>query len=467
MSVITRTLTALALLQLALCMDIPAPVNLNLSSQYFVHTLSWEMGPGSPDGVVYTVRIQTLKRGEVVVNECVNVTSPLRCDLTEALSDVEETYFISVFAALGSQKSLESHCKEFKPIRGTTFEAPLLTVTACNRSLCVVLSAPAERLHEVYNSHRFRYKLSANSEDGTEVTQYTEGLGNKTIPDLAPGRTYCVNVSIDDYHAPHGTSQRPPVCASIPPSPQTSNHSDAVLSVVLFLLLMLLLLIFTPRLVIRHFCSKPLPAVLRSVVSVKEVLLITAAEPVNTIYEDRDFVQKIKRNGEETDTEEETEETVKYERIVAQYLDAQDSSPIICPASSSSDLLMIQSPDADPSLTSSTDAQSLNVFEETTEPTASPQETCPLLSISLVSPTHVEDEEESGMDVNLFSVKLGGVSAEPHKAEPDQILSIKDEPGSYPQSLLQTDSQSQTSIGKYIPEGDEEDEECSDYLSRN
>ncbi|XP_067264998.1 cytokine receptor family member b2 isoform X2 [Chanodichthys erythropterus] len=461
MCVITRTLTALALLQLALCMDIPAPVNLNLSSQYFIHTLSWEMGPGSPDGVIYTVRIRTLD-GEVVVKECVNVTSPLRCDLTEALSNVEETYYISVFAALGSQKSPEAHCNEFKPITGTTFEEPLLKVTACNRSLCVVLRAPAERLHEAYNSHRFRYKLLAISEDGTEVAQYAEGLGNETIPDLAPGRRYCVSVRIVDQSTPH----RPPVCASIPPSPQTANHSDAVVSVVLFLLMMLLL-IFTPRLVTRYFCSKPLPAVLRSVVSVKEVLLITAAEPVNTVCEDRDFLQKIKRNGEETDTEEETEETVKYERIVAQYMDAQDSSPIICPASSSSGLLMIQSPDADPSLTSSTDAQSLLVFEDTTEPTAPPQETSPLLSVSLVSSTHVEDEEESGTDVNLFSVKLGGVSAEPHKAEPDQILSIKDEPGSYPQSLLQTDSHSQTSIGNYIPEGDEEDEECSDYLSRN
>ncbi|ROI52186.1 Interferon alpha/beta receptor 2 [Anabarilius grahami] len=436
-------------------MDIPAPVNLNLSSQYFIHTLSWEMGPGSPDGVVYTVRIRTLNRGEVVVKECVNVTSPLRCDLTEALSDAEDTYYISVFAALGSQKSPESHCDEFKPIFGTTFEAPLLTVTACNRSLCVSLRAPADRLHEYYDSHRFRYKLLVSSEDGTEFDKDTEGLGNKTITDLAPGRRYCVSVSIIGHSTPH----RPPVCVSIPPSPQTANLSDAVVSVVLCLL-MLLLLMFTPRLVTRYFCSKPLPAVLQSVVSVRKVLLISAAEPMNTVYEDRDFVQK--RNGEETDTEEETEETVKYERTVAQYLDAQDSSPIVCPVSSSSDLLMIRCPDADPSLTSSTDAQSLNVFEDTTEPTASPQETSPLLSVSLVSATHVEDEEESGTDVNLFSVKLGEVSAEPHKAEPDQILSIKDA-----QSLLQTGSQSQTSIGKYIPEEDEEDEECSDYLSRN
>ncbi|XP_051763044.1 cytokine receptor family member b2 [Ctenopharyngodon idella] len=463
MSVITRTLTTFALFHLALCMDIPAPVHLNLSSHNFVHTLSWEKGTGSPDGVHYTVKIRALSEGEVVVKECVNVTSPLRCDLTEALSDVEETYYISVFAALGSQKSQETHYEAIKPILNTTFEAPLLTVTAYNRSLNVSLSALDERLHEIYDSHRFHYKLWVHSEDGAKFDVDIDGLGYGTITDLAPGRRYCVNVTIIG----HSTPPRPPVCASIPPSPETVNLSDVVVSVVLCLL-MLLLLRFAPRLVTRCFCLKPLPAVLRSVVSVKKVLLITAAEPINTVYEDRDFIQKIKRNGEEIDVEEETEEAVKYERIVAQYLEGQGSSLIICPVSSSPDLLMIQSPDADPSLTSSTDAQSLIVFEDvrTTEPTGSPQETSPLQSLSLVSSTHVEDEE-SGTDVNLFSVKLGGVSAEPHKAEPDQILSIKVELGSYPQSLLQTDSQSQTSIGKYIPEGDEEDEECSDYLSRN
>lgn len=60
-----------------------------------------------------------------MVKECVNVTSPLRCDLTEALSNVEETYYISVFAALGSQKSTESHCNEFKPILGSKRETYL------------------------------------------------------------------------------------------------------------------------------------------------------------------------------------------------------------------------------------------------------------------------------------------------------------------------------------------------------
>ncbi len=42
-------------------MDLPAPVHLVLSSQYFVHLLSWKMGPSSPDGVHYTVSVHALK----------------------------------------------------------------------------------------------------------------------------------------------------------------------------------------------------------------------------------------------------------------------------------------------------------------------------------------------------------------------------------------------------------------------
>ncbi|XP_051763031.1 cytokine receptor family member b1 isoform X8 [Ctenopharyngodon idella] len=221
MSVITRTFTTFALFHLALCMDIPAPVHLNLSSHNFIHTLSWEKGPGSPDGVHYTVKIRALSEGEVVVKECVNVTSPLRCDLTEALSDVEEIYYISVFAALGSQKSPETHYEAIKPILNTTFEAPLLTVTAYNRSLNVSLSAPDERLHKVYDSHRFHYKLLFSSEDGAKFDVDFAGLGYGTITDLDPGRKYCVNVTIIG----HSTPPRPPVCASIPPSPETANLS--------------------------------------------------------------------------------------------------------------------------------------------------------------------------------------------------------------------------------------------------
>lgn len=56
---------------------------------------------------------------EVVVKACENVTSPLLCNLTEAFSDVKETYYIKVSATLGSHMSPYSYCAPFKPIRNS------------------------------------------------------------------------------------------------------------------------------------------------------------------------------------------------------------------------------------------------------------------------------------------------------------------------------------------------------------
>ncbi|KAK7168513.1 hypothetical protein R3I93_004736 [Phoxinus phoxinus] len=446
MSAITRAraLTAAVLLHTALCVAVPAPVHLVLSSQCFVHWLSWETGPGSPDGLHFSVRVRALSGTEVLVKECENVTS-LRCDLTEALSDAEETYYVSVFASLGTHSS-SSHCPPFKPIQNTTLEPPLLSVAACNRSLCVSLRAPADRLHRVYDSHRFDYRLVVSSEDGAEFAVETEGLKNVTLKDLAPGRRYCVNVSIVGRKTPH----RDAVCADVP---HTADVSDVVISVVLCLLTLLLLMCF-PRLISRCFCLKPpLPAVLSSIESGNKVLLFTPAELINTLFEDRDSLQKT-RSGEEEDEEEEVE-SVRYERIVAHYLDARGSSLLIFPVSSSCG----SSGDVPASLSSSTHAQSLIVFEDGHEPPAPPQGTSPLQRSSIALHTH-EDDVESATDVNLFSVTIRGVSAEPHEA-----CSIIDELGLYPQNLLLTDPQSHNSTGIHISEEDED--ECSGYLSRN
>ncbi|XP_056124419.1 cytokine receptor family member b2 [Rhinichthys klamathensis goyatoka] len=447
MSAITRTLITAVLLHVALCMDIPAPVHLVLSSQYFVHLLSWEKGPGSPDGVRFSVKIRALSGTKLVVKECENVTSPLRCNLTEALSDVEETYYVSVVASLGKHTS-DSHCPPFQPILNTTLEPPLLSVAACNRSLCVSLRAPAEKLHSVYDSHRFDYRLVVSSADGAEFPVDTEGLRNVTVKDLTPGRRYCVNVSIVGRNTPH----RDPVCADVP---HTADVSDVVISVVLCLLTLLLLLMCSPRLVSRFFClTPPLPAVLSSIESGNKVLLFTPAELIHTLFEDTASVQKTKISSEEEDEE----ETVTFKRIVAHYLDARGSSLLLCPVSSSCE----SSGDVHASLSSSTDAPSLIVFEDGPEPTASPRGTSALQRSSIALHTH-EDDGESATDVNLFSVTIRGVSA-----EPVETCSVIDELGLYPQNLLLTDPQSHNSPGKHISEEEEEeDEECSGYLSRN
>ncbi|KAI2660325.1 Interferon alpha/beta receptor 2 [Labeo rohita] len=419
-------------------MDLPAPVHLVLSSQYFFHLLSWKMGPGCPDGVHYTVRVQTLSRSEVVVKECEKVTFPLECNLTEAFSNVEETYFVSVSAALENRTSPRSFCSAFKPIYNTTLEPPLLTVTVCNQSLCVSLRAPTEKLHSVYKSFRFRYRLTVSSEDGSEFDVDIKELKKK----VCPLRTWPL-------------------------------AEDAIISVILCLL-MLLLVMCTPRFVSRCFCLKPnLPLVLSSFES-KNKVLTAVAEPINKLCEERDSIQKMKRNGEEEDMEGETEEDLKYRRLVSHYLDTQGSPLSVFPTSSSSVLLINQTPDT--SLTSSTDTQScsLIVFEGShihTEPTPSPrlpQETSPLQNSSSIFTGHMENEDgESSTDVNLFSVMLGGVSAEQHKPEPDKTRNTDDEQESSATLTWISDSQSQNSESTQMNILEEDYDDDSGYLGRN
>lgn len=467
MSVITRILAFTVLFTLVLCMQIPAPEHLNLSSQYFVHLLSWKMGPGSPDGVHYSVKIKTKSGSMVVVEACENVTSPLLCNLTEAFSDVEEIYYINVSAALGSHMSPNASYAPFKPIDNTILEPPLVTITVCNQSLCVSLRAPAEKLSEIYKSFKLKYRLRVSSEDGTEFTVDKEGLGNEPLSNLAPGQRYCVTVSIIDRSPPN----RPPVCAS---TPKTANVSDAVISVILCLL-MVIFVMCTPRLVVHFFCLKAdLPAVLGSYKGINNVIFIPTGEPISALYEEKGRLEK--------EIEGEAEEELKYEKLVDLYQDFQGSSLAIFPVSSSSCLLMNQSPDKQLCPTSSMNAQNnglimyegSHVHTEPAEPTASPrcehlaQGTTQLPNLCSVVPLALEKQDsENSTDVNLFSVRLGGFLAEKHKVDPDKTCRTKDELGSYPQSPVETAVMGPTWISDVQSQNSEDEDEYSDYLSQN
>ncbi|XP_051565764.1 cytokine receptor family member b2 isoform X2 [Myxocyprinus asiaticus] len=486
--VMTRILIIITLFHSALCIHIPAPVNLSISSQYFVHLLSWKMGPGSPDGVHYKVSMCTLSETPMVVKGCEKVTYPLSCNLTEVFSDLEETYYTSVSAGMGNWTSLPAHCSPFKPIQNTTLEPPLVTVSACNKSLCVSLKAPAPKLHHIYNSFRFHYRLVISSEDGPEFHEDTEGLQNVTLKDLAPGRRYCVTVKIIDRSHPN----RPPACAS---TPKTANSSETLISFVLCLVILLLLMTVIPRLVSHFYLKADLPAVLSSFHSPykRKHLLITSADSINTLSEDTDFLQKMKRNREEhEEIETETDEGVMYEKLLTCFEDkSQTSSSSIVPSSSSCGLLMDQS--SHTGLTSSTDVQgcSLSLHEGSwvpeTESVASTEVTLNVKHFSWrsVSLTRVEQEDsgttevESDTDVNLFSVTLGGITSERHEADADQTRCITDEldpTDLSPQSPFESATASlwlsdfkplnSETLEMHISDSEEEDDEYSGYLSR-
>lgn len=204
---------------------------------------------------------------------------------------------------------------------------------------------------------------------------------------------------------------------------------------------------------------------------INKVIFIPAGEPISALYEEKGRLEK--------EIEEEAEEDLKSKKNVDLYQTFQGSSLPIFPVSSSSDLLMNESPDKQLCLTSSMNAQNcgLIVYEgshvhtEPAEPTASPrcehlaQGTTPLKNMCSVVPLALEkDDSENSRDVNLFSVRLGGFLTEQHNVD---SCRTKDELGPYPQSPGETAVMGPTWISDVQSQNSEDEDEYSGYLSRN
>ncbi|XP_065149207.1 cytokine receptor family member b2 [Paramisgurnus dabryanus] len=463
-------LISISLLHTALSSDItlPAPVNLTISSHHFVHLLSWSKGPGSPDGVHYAVSMRRLSNtSKILVKGCEKVTSPLQCNLTEVFSDLEDTYYINVSAVMGNHPSSPAGCSVFIPYKNTTLEPPLVSLTNCAAlSLCVNLQAPSPHLHSIYNSIKYRLKISI--ENGSEFSKDREGLKNVTLNNLTPGQRYCVTVSIIDYKY----SSKPAVCESIPTRGNISV-SDVLIAVVVCLLMVPLVIWVLPRLLIHFFYQKVnLPAVLSSFQCQHQInILLIRAESISELTEDTDILQKMKQNREEhEESDEETEEeSVTYETIATQHLKAQDAK------SSGSGSLVNQSSGSHPWLCSSIDAPlspSCSVNEEDIAALTSshhlPHERKPLLKSVFEERAENEADDDDDEDINLCSVMLGGVLLEQTHSNTAELELVINPSHAKPLETAASRSSLSApcnSLEIHICDSEEEDE-YSGYLSR-
>nr|UOI84937.1 cytokine receptor family member b2 [Ictalurus punctatus] len=209
-----------------LCGHVPAPVNLTMDSQNFVHLLTWKAGPGSPAGLQYRVLFRSYSVDWKMVDSCAAVCYPLRCNLTDVFTNLEEAYYIKVTAVLGKEMSAHTFYNPFKPEFDTWLEPPSLRLSPCNDSLCVYLQSPSERLDTVYK--KYNYVLNVTNEKGVQVFLNTRGLGTVVLK-VVPGLQYCVSVNITDRKY----TSKPPVCAT---KPAAVNSMDPVISGVLSLL---------------------------------------------------------------------------------------------------------------------------------------------------------------------------------------------------------------------------------------
>ncbi|XP_036417805.1 cytokine receptor family member b2 [Colossoma macropomum] len=319
-----------------LCVHLPAPVKLLMNSQHFVHLLTWEAGPGSPEGVHYTVVFRTRSKNWMTVESCEMVRSPLWCNLTEVLSDPYETYYIRVSAHLGNLTSVPTNYEEFIPLKDTVPELPSLTVSPCNESVCVHLQAPSERLRNAYNcspytSRCFKYRLDVNSYGEFKFSKETQRLGTVVLEYLVPGQQYCVSVSIIN----RSSANSPAVCTST----IMASNTDAVISVVTCLAVLLFCVIFGLLFISGFVCLKThLPRVLSSFQSPYKVLLLAfpTTESQTTVSLELNLLNNAKGGNEsdgevEGENENEEDEEVAYESLRGQTAPSETSCSSIPP----------------------------------------------------------------------------------------------------------------------------------------
>ncbi|KAJ8352559.1 hypothetical protein SKAU_G00240350 [Synaphobranchus kaupii] len=235
------TLMFLTLASSGLC-EVPAPVNLDISSENFVHLLTWKPGPGSPDNLSYSVDVYSLRDGtRLNVPGCEEVVFPHVCNLTGVLANLWESYYARVWANLGNQKSNATPLEAFIPMEHTKLDPPLLSVSVCGDSLCVGLRPPSSRLLHVYRPLRYTLTIN-NGKDGAQYNLSTNGLVGEKIKDLEPGRKYCVTATITGRKS---ASSQPQCAETVVVYSAERDISIALCALAIVSIAVMLLLVYT------------------------------------------------------------------------------------------------------------------------------------------------------------------------------------------------------------------------------
>ncbi|XP_061774592.1 cytokine receptor family member b2 isoform X2 [Nerophis ophidion] len=165
--------------------ELPQPVNIALTSNNFIHMLTWEPGLATPEDVYYQVFFITDTGIDwIPVASCQHVQQPLVCNMTKAFSNPSLVYITQVVAKLGHQASLPTSHPAFQPIKDTYLDLPLMTVAPCGHNVCVELQPPMPHLRDFYEP--LSYQLRVKSSDAERELE-TKSLKRVTLENLAPG----------------------------------------------------------------------------------------------------------------------------------------------------------------------------------------------------------------------------------------------------------------------------------------
>uniref|UniRef100_A0A671XV46 Interferon lambda receptor 1-like n=2 Tax=Sparus aurata TaxID=8175 RepID=A0A671XV46_SPAAU len=396
--------------------ELPSPDKVTLNSSNFIHLLKWEPGPGTPRGVYYSVDAVNTNTGTsfLPVDGCQHVQHPLVCNLTETFSNRDVTYTAKVTARLEGWNSSSRTLNDFKPIRDTHLDLPLLSVTPCDEYLCVDLQCPVEHLREVYNRLDYKLRLQYNGGEKKKDIHSLERVKFKEY--VLPGRKYCVSVRFS-AGVRNEPSYSQPVCYL---SPSLFNR-DALISTLLCLLVIIGAVIVALLFSAGYIClrRRPLPRVLTSIHHLDEVLVVSPrCTSLSSLLNLKPTPPSSGKNGSKQTLSEDSDEESDEESSGRGGYKLQVGTNLVSSSSSSSSCLAAPLPRA-PETTSGFSSNQTSDSPTHTSSHSEPLPECvsdpPADSLTGGSEPNKEEEgeeeegekEEEGQDVNLLTLTFG------------------------------------------------------------
>ncbi|XP_076011291.1 interferon alpha/beta receptor 2-like [Genypterus blacodes] len=212
---------------IAVCVSLPAPVNVSVTSINMEHTLSFLPGPGTPADSRFTVQVVRLSRRNnwKPVPGCLELTAGQTCNLTSAFKDALDRYRARVQAFTSTQASNWTVSRQFQPLMDTVLGPPDVLVSGCGNCLLLRFRVPStssihqQQLQDIY---RGLVLLVRRTRDGAQFTLKLPYTEERVVTYLQPGVEYCVTVRVTDFLNSNSVPSKPHCAFTSPPQANTS-----------------------------------------------------------------------------------------------------------------------------------------------------------------------------------------------------------------------------------------------------
>ncbi|KAM7130226.1 interferon alpha/beta receptor 2 [Ciconia maguari] len=179
------------------------PLNLQMESCNFQHTLSWQ-AKSDPTVPTYYRVLYVDHRNWKTAKQCSNITQ-LSCNLTDDFEEFSSQYSALVQSFIGTEV-FNSSVLHFVPYLDTRLGPPEVNISSCLNCINVTIKLPASHLRKndkllslINIYEELDYDITLKTLDGEHKRpreKTTKEIFNTVIEELYPNRNYCVSVMV-------------------------------------------------------------------------------------------------------------------------------------------------------------------------------------------------------------------------------------------------------------------------------